>query len=61
MTETEIRADERRRCWEEISAMIEKGPLRGNGWDPSAQRNGLILAANKLFGDVPANMAASSC
>lgn len=48
MTEAEIRADERRRCWEEINAMIEKGPLGGNGWDPTAQRNGLILAANQM-------------
>ncbi len=49
MTEEEIRADERRRCWEQINAMIVPGPLSGMGIDPSAQRNGLILAANSLL------------
>jgi hypothetical protein len=36
-------------CWQAIDAMIVRGDLPGNGTDKSAQRNGLILACNKLF------------
>lgn len=54
MTEDEIRADERRRCWLEISALIVPGKLPGSGCDSTAQRNGLILAANTLLCE-PAN------
>lgn len=35
-------------CWEEINKMIVPGELPGNGCDKSAERNGLILAANAL-------------
>jgi len=49
LSEEEIRADERRKCWEEINAWIVHGPLPGDGWDPSAQRNGLIMATNILL------------
>jgi hypothetical protein len=58
ITEAEIRADERRKCWEEVNALIQPGRLSGNGCDETAQRNGIILAANHLCRDVPANMAA---
>lgn len=33
-------------CWNEINAAIRKGPLPGDGWDQSAERNGLVLASN---------------
>jgi hypothetical protein len=36
-------------CWQALDAMIVRGELPGNGTDKSAQRNGLILACNKLF------------
>jgi hypothetical protein len=36
-------------CWETVNAMIKKGPLQGNGCDDTAQRNGIILAANALY------------
>lgn len=36
-------------CWETISALIKPGELSGNGCDKTAERNGLILAANTLF------------
>ena len=42
----EIRRDERKRIWDEINKHIKPGKLQGNGWDDTAQRNGLILAAN---------------
>lgn len=48
MTEEEIRDDERRKCWAEINKCIVQGPLPGNGWDKSAERNGLVLAANQI-------------
>lgn len=44
-----IRRSTIKECWEAVNAMIVHGPLDGNGCDPSAQRNGVILAANKLF------------
>mgnify|MGYP000875327706 CR=1 FL=1 len=31
-----------------IQALIREGPLQGNGWDDTAQRNGIILAYNTL-------------
>lgn len=49
MTEGEIRADERRKCWERVNKWIIPGPLPGNGTDRSAQRNGLVLAANLIL------------
>ena len=39
---------ERRAAWEAITAHIKTGQLQGNGCDETAQRNGLILAANLL-------------
>ncbi len=38
-----------RECWERINALIVKGPLPGDGWDKSAERNGLVLATNVIF------------
>lgn len=35
-------------CWEEINKLIVPGELPGNGCDKSAERNGLVLAANAL-------------
>lgn len=32
----------------EINAMIKTGDIGGNGCDPTAQRNGLILASNAI-------------
>lgn len=51
MSEEDIRADERRKCWLQINRWIIPGDLPGNGCDRSAQRNGLILAANIILGD----------
>jgi hypothetical protein len=48
MTEDEIRADERRKCWDAINKWIVRGPLPGNGCDASAQRNGMVLATNLI-------------
>ena len=39
-----------RECWEAINAQIKEGHLPGDGWDESARRNGLIIAANILAG-----------
>lgn len=36
-------------CWETINALIKPGELQGNGCDQTAQRNGLILAANAIL------------
>lgn len=49
MAEGDVRADERRKCWQRINAMIVPGELGGNGCDRLAQRGGLILAANALL------------
>ena len=40
---------ERRRIHEGINALIKSGPLTGNGTDETAERNGIILAANHVF------------
>jgi len=48
-SEDEIRKDERRKIWNEINKNIKSGTLAGNGCDDSAQRNGLIMAANIIF------------
>ena len=42
----EIRKDERRKILEKINECIKPGDLQGNGFDKTAERNGLILAAN---------------
>jgi hypothetical protein len=39
---------ERRAAWEAVNKHIKMGKLQGNGCDETAQRNGLILAANLL-------------
>lgn len=36
-------------CWETVNALIKPGQLQGNGWDKTAERNGIILAANALL------------
>jgi hypothetical protein len=36
------------RAWEALNNLIEVGPLPGNGFDKTAQRNGIVLAANEL-------------
>lgn len=35
-------------CWEAVNALIKPGDLGGNGCDKTAERNGLILAANAI-------------
>lgn len=35
-------------AWKEIDALIRRGELSGNGCDQQAERNGIVLAANKL-------------
>ena len=47
--EASIRADERRKCWDLLQGLIQKGPLPGSGCDATAERNGVVLAANALF------------
>jgi len=39
-----------RSCVEVIDRHIAVGPLQGNGFDATAERNGLILARNLLIG-----------
>jgi hypothetical protein len=36
-------------CWDAINGMIQPGTLQGNGCDQTATRNGIVLAANKIF------------
>lgn len=36
-------------AWDTINRMVVPGPLQGDGWDKTAERNGLIMAANVLF------------
>ena len=48
MSEDEIRRDERTKCWQSINRWIRLGDLPGNGTDKTAERNGLILAANEI-------------
>lgn len=35
-------------CLNEVSKLINNGPLEGNGFDETAQRNGIILAYNAI-------------
>ena len=35
-------------CWERVKTLIVEGPLPGNGRDKTAERNGIILAANHI-------------
>ena len=39
---------ERKDAWEAVNALIVFGHIGGNGTDPSAQRNGIVLATNVL-------------
>lgn len=36
-------------CWKKINSLIVTGELTGNGWDKTAERNGLILATNAVL------------
>jgi hypothetical protein len=36
------------KAWVEVDRLIVRGELPGNGWDRTAERNGIIIAANKL-------------
>ena len=46
---SETEGDPRRcDCWDKVNALIVRGPLQGNGWDKTAERNGLIIAANTI-------------
>lgn len=40
-------------CWFKVNALIKRGPLQGNGWDKTAERNGIILAANAILPSPP--------
>jgi hypothetical protein len=40
---------ERKAAWEAVNALIVPGDIGGNGTDPTAQRNGIVLAANVLM------------
>jgi hypothetical protein len=35
-------------CWEAVNALIKPGQLQGNGFDDTATRNGLVMAANAI-------------
>lgn len=35
-------------CWKEIHGLIKEGELQGNGVDETAERNGIIKAANHI-------------
>lgn len=45
----EIQRDEYKLIWDKINKYIKTGNLQGNGCDETAERNGLILAANIIF------------
>lgn len=42
------RKDEREAIFYAINALIKLGDLPGDGWDKTAERNGLILASNEV-------------
>jgi hypothetical protein len=44
-----IRKDTIQECWNLITSHVQAGSLQGNGCDDTAQRNGMILAANVLY------------
>lgn len=44
-----VAAAERKAAWEAVNALIVPGDIGGNGTDPTAQRNGIVLAANVLM------------
>lgn len=43
------RADALKEAWDCVNGMIQFGHIGGNGCDPSAQRNGLVLATNAIM------------
>jgi len=45
---SEARAEQRERDARIVDGLIVKGPLSGNGWDKSAERNGVVLAYNAI-------------
>lgn len=45
----EVVAKERKACWDEINGAIKIGQLPGDGFDETAQRNGLVLASNIIM------------
>lgn len=47
-TSQAVRAAVIEEAWQTIDKMIVTGALQGNGCDATAQRNGLVLAANAL-------------
>lgn len=49
-----LREEVLREVWDGINAMIKYGDLGGNGCDETAQNNGVILAANFVFGKIAA-------
>jgi hypothetical protein len=38
--------------WNELNGYIKQGDIGGNGCDPSAQRNGIVLAANLVLSHI---------
>jgi len=38
-----------RRAWQEIDATIPRGPLQGDGFNATAQRNGVNRAASLIY------------
>jgi hypothetical protein len=44
-----VAAKERKNAWEAVNALIVKGYIGGNGVDPLAERNGIVLATNVLM------------
>jgi hypothetical protein len=47
-------AAERKAAWEAVNALIVPGDIGGDGTDPTAQRNGIVLAANALMSRIDA-------
>jgi hypothetical protein len=45
---------ERKAAWEAVNALIIPGDIGGDGVDPTAQRNGIVLAANALMSRIDA-------
>lgn len=52
-----FRMEERHKCWDEINEAIKTGPLPGNGWDRTAERNGLVLASNIIMAGIKGSNA----
>lgn len=43
---------ERQRLWDLINSQIPQGKLKGNGFDETAQRNGMIIATNLIMNEI---------